>query len=289
MKKALSLILLHSLLISCAHNGLKTELGSVKEDALSEESFMRYSSKRHQDMTENSQSVIIQALSQCHQGKIEQGRDLLVKSLTDHRDDPLYWNAVANCYSLEKNYPKALFYYDMSQALNTNSKVGNALIHNNKAYILMKLRHFDQARIELQEAIKLAPTLKTPRYNFAQLNIQFGHTDIAERELRTLLKNAPDDIDILSALGVINLYKNQIAEARALFEKIPDRLRRREDIAIHYAMSLYLTGELELSRAVLLRLGVFQVPSLKVVNQSLNRWIDHDLELQRKSVSQNGK
>lgn len=288
MKNALILVLLQVFFLSCAQHGLKTELSSVKEDALSEESFMRYSSQRHLEITKNNQSVIIQALSHCHQGKIEQGRDLLVNSLTTHRADPLYWNAVANCYSLENNFPKALFYYDMSQALNTSSKIGKALIHNNKAYILMKLRHFDQARTELEEAIKLAPTLKTPRYNFAQLNIQFGHTEIAERELRTLLRGAPEDIDVLSALGVINLYQNRIKEARQLFEKIPERLRRREDIAIHYAISLYLSGELELSRAVLLRLGVFQIPSLRVVNQSLNRWIDRDLEIQRKKVSQNG-
>jgi len=276
-------------LFSCASQGLKTQLSSSKEDVLSEESFMRYSTERHREMISKDSSIINQALSSCHQGKIEQGRNLLVNTMNKHRENPFYWNAVANCYSLEKNYPKALFYYDMSQALNNKAKVSQAMIHNNKAYILMKLRHFEQAKSELQEAIKLAPELKTPRYNFAQLNIQFGHIDLAEKDLRMLLRLAPEDIDVLAALGVVALYLNQPQQARQIFEKIPDRLRRREDVAIHYAISLYQSGEIEQSRAVLLRLGVLQIPNFRMVTQSLNRWIDRDLEVKRQTASEKSK
>lgn len=287
MKNIIAPLLLSLTLFSCAQQGLKTRLSSDSQDALSEESFMRYSSERHRNLTQKKDSsIIILALSACHQGKIEEGRNLLVKSMSQHREDPLYWNAVANCYSLEKNYPKALFYYDMSQALSSSSKSAQAMVHNNKAFIMMKLRHFEQAKQELQTAIKLAPELKTPRYNFAQLNIQFGHVDIAQKDLRTLLKEAPEDIDVLAALGVISLFQNQPKEARAMFERIPEKLRQREDVAIHYALSLYELGEIEQARATLLRVGIIKIPSLRGVNQSLNQWIDRDLEVKRKMASE---
>jgi Tfp pilus assembly protein PilF len=90
---------------------------------------------------------------------------------------------------------------------------------------------------------KQSPNLLTPIFNIAQLNIEFGHIDKAERSLRILLSKAPKDIDILASMATVKMIQKEYKSSEAYFLKIDDEYLKRADISNHYAMVLYKLGK----------------------------------------------
>lgn len=259
-------------LTSCAHKGVKTQLSSKEQDSLHEESFMRYDAKRHQSLISTDNFLLTQ-LSSCHQGEYDKALSALKNKLQKNEENPYYWVVTANCYYLKKEYKKAKYYYQIASQNGPRPKT-KALIDNNKALIELLNRNYDKSYRLLSQASKNAPKSLTPKFNLAQLQIQFGHLERAKRALSQLEQKAPDDIDVLASLGSIALMSGDNQQAVKYFEKIPENFRKRQDIAVHYALALYQGKQWEKARAFMLKVGIISSQYLREIERELSSQID---------------
>lgn len=279
----LSRLILLILVVSCSHNGVKIGLENDNQDVLRQESYMRYGQSLYNELSDSKNPLQL-ALINCHQGKIEEGLKTLKSHLNDYEKSPLYWNAMGNCFYLKNDFVKANFYYDLGLERAKKDNLDKALITNNLGLISLKQRKYQTALNYFEEASRLAPQYLTPRYNKAQIFIQFYHLDEAKNILLTLLNRAKEDVDVLQSLGTISIHQGHNKQAIDYFEKIPLKIRKRQDIGLHYSLALYQHGKIEDARAFLLKMGFAAQPHLRSFEQGLNRQIDK--RMQERKVAQ---
>lgn len=267
--------LLFSLFTSCAHKGVRTQLASNEQDSLHEESFMRYGHNRFQEVQSDDNQLLSQ-LKNCYQEKIPEALNHLKSVLKESENNPYYWIVMANCYLLDKNSKKAEFYYDKALKLRPK-KALTALVKNNLGLIELKNRNYDRAYKLFNTALENSPQSITPKFNMAQVHIQFGHLDKAQRTLLILEKKAPEDIDVLASLGAISLLKGKNKRAIHYFERIPERYRKRQDTAVNYALALYQDQRFEQARAFMLKVGLITSKYLRDIERNLSSRIDEKL------------
>lgn len=111
--------------------------------------------------------------------------------------------------------------------------------------------HNGQSKLAFQKAINTAKNLKTPIFNLAQLQLGFGHYQSSINYFNNLLSSAPEDIDVLAAIGTAYVLDNRPKEALTYFTKIDSEYVKRADIATYYAFALYKDGQYQFSNEVL--------------------------------------
>lgn len=275
MKIFMTIVFLFSLFASCAHKGVRTQLTSKEQDSLHEESFMRYAHNRFSEI-KSDDNVLLSQLKNCYQGKIPKALNQLKEVLSKNEDNPYYWIVMANCYLLDKDSKKAEYYYNKALKLRPEQSL-SALIKNNLGLIDLKNRNYDRAYKFFTTALENAPRSLTPKFNIAQVHIQFGHLDKAQRTLLVLENKAPEDIDVLASLGTISLFKGEHKRAIHYFERIPERYRKRQDTAVNYALALYQDQRLEEARAFMLKVGLITSKYLRDIERNLSSRIDEKL------------
>lgn len=275
MKLLLRSIIILSLVFSCAHKGVRTQLSSKEQDSLHEESFMRYGESRFKEVERKKDSLLVELMS-CYKGEQEQALSRLKAKLKEEENNPYYWVVIGNCFLLKENTDTASFYFQKALSKKPEQYI-IALIKNNQGLIQLKHRNYELAYKLFSESIKMSPKSLTPTYNLAQIHIQFGHIQKAEQTLLPLEKKAPEDIDVLSSLGTIALMKGNNKNAIRYFERIPERYRIRQDMAINYALALYQDGLLEESRAFMLKTGLISSKYLRKIERNLSSRIDEKL------------
>ena len=100
-------------LASCSTGSFKSTIKHDDLDLLMSESFMRYNVDRLEKTSTNSKNPILNALVACHEEKFTKGLNLLQENMEKNKTNPFYWNALGNCFYLQNNYAKAIFYYNM--------------------------------------------------------------------------------------------------------------------------------------------------------------------------------
>ena len=104
----LCLLTLFIVLSGCSVAPLTLRTDKVGQDAFKDESFFRYSHGRLKKLQETG----YKGLGQCHQGKYEEGLEMLKKEAMTNQQRPDYWNQVGLCYLMARNYTKASFYFE---------------------------------------------------------------------------------------------------------------------------------------------------------------------------------
>ena len=99
------------------------------------------------------------------------------------------------------------------------------------------------------KSIKSNKDLVSPRFNLAQLHIQFGQIQIASTLLNELLKEEPEDIDIL--LTVIAMIDEDYKKAISIYKRFEKKQLKEADIAGYYALSLYRDGKYNQAKEIL--------------------------------------
>lgn len=275
MKNGLKTLLVLILLTSCAHKGVKTQLTSKKQDSLHEESFMRYGHKRFKE-SKSASSPLLDELKNCHQGEVPTALSNLKEMLIKSETRPYYWIVLGNCFLLNKDMGKANFYYQKALKLKPQSKL-MAIVKNNQGLIELKNRNYDRAYSLFTLAKNKSKHSLTPKFNLAQMHIQFGHLKKAQRTLLKLEAKAPQDIDVLASLGTISLLKGKNLRAIHYYERIPEKYRKRQDVAVNYALALYLDKRWEKARAFMLRVGLITSKYLRDIERNLSSRIDKKL------------
>lgn len=276
MKNILFIIFLAA---GCSQYKIETDLSTAKEDVLSKESFLRYSSDRIEKAIKVNKELSGVAL--CHDGDIKGGQEVLKKKLETKKDSPDYWNQVGTCFYLSHQFVKAEYFYQMSLQMAAKKKKAYAPAHNNLGVIYLSQRHFKSAFIEFKKALKIQRSFQTPRYNLAHLYLQFGQNEKALTEFKFLSRLAPKDPGILSGIATSYALLGNVKLSLEYFSKIPKPFLSRPDVATHYAMALYLAKDYENAFLALKNTNVTQIKAIRKTGRNLLRLIEAELESQK--------
>ncbi|MGZ3788764.1 MAG: tetratricopeptide repeat protein [Bacteriovorax sp.] len=252
----LILFILSTQIIGCAGQNFSKKIESGDVDLLKEESLMRYNTNRLESMDGAESDFISKALLACHQKKFMKGMSLLESEMHKNKTNPFYWNALGTCYSLNKDYSRALFYYDLGvEALplvKDQSKVlAEATLANNQGLVHLNFKRYSEAYDSFKRADDLLPNFFTPKFNMAQLYIEFNENEKALDILKKLEAKNPDDIDLLYSLSLIYYRKNDMDKSYAAITRVKPTYLNRPDIVGLYAYNLMKKNRLSEAREII--------------------------------------
>ncbi len=279
LKKIIFFINIFFFLFSCSNYKLETRIENKKDDVLSGESFLRYSSKRF-EIVQAKKNIIQSAVTYCHQGQFKKGLEILKKEMKREQENPNYWNHLGTCYYLNNQLAKAKYYFLISLEKGQNKKGRKAFLpaYNNLGLVFLKLRSYDDAL----ENFKLADgqgVLVTPKFNMLQLYLKFGQLEKAYGLAHLLFKKSPKDVDVITSLGTIHILKGEFSMAKKYFEKVEDKYLMREDISGHYAIVLFKLGKLEEAKLILQKGQYTRIKPIKRMRESLGKIINDKIKI----------
>ena len=179
----------------------------------------------------------------CHEREFSRAHNLFRSISRKYLKNPIYWNIVGICYSIEEKRRKALLFYNKSLSL--KSDYAPAL--NNLGVMYMKEKDYSRALVAFRKARKFNNFSKTPRYNLANLYLSFGIYDKAINELLVLYGSGTKDIDVLNMLATAYLMQNNLQKAVEYFEKIDNDFYEKPYIGLNRALAYHLVGKKELA------------------------------------------
>lgn len=256
----LSLSALSVLAVSCAGPSFNNSIQKDQYDLLAEESFMRYNSNRLAAIDSTKRDFISQALIACHQDKMMKGEGILEEKMHQNKTNPFYWNALGTCYSLSKEFTKAIFYYELGlEATRANNKdfndsqkkLAEAVISNNLGLIHLTFKRYDEAFDAFKKANTIVPNYFTPEFNMAQLYVEFNENNKAMDILKKLETKNHDDIDLLYSLSLVSFKKNEMDKSFQYITRIQGDYLNRADIVGLYAYNLMKKNRLVEAKAIL--------------------------------------
>jgi tetratricopeptide (TPR) repeat protein len=238
-----SLVVISVLFVGCSTQNFSKKIETADVDLLKEESLMRYNTNRLETMDGTESDFISKALLACHQKKFTKGMGILEVEMHKNKTNPFYWNALGTCYSLSKDYTKALFYYDLGvealAIIKDQSKVlAEATLANNIGLIHLNFKRYNEAFDSFSRSKNLLPNFFTPQFNIAQLFMEFNENDKALEILKKLEVKNPDDIDLLYSLSLIYFRKNDLDKSFAAIQRVKSTYLNRPDIVGLYAYNL---------------------------------------------------
>ena len=265
-------LLLPFIIVSCASPRLDRKIAQENLDSLSDETYLRYNDAR---LSKSDDRV-----SRCYKGETDQVlkeyRELYLKK----DQDPEYWVHIGNCLFVAEQWSKAEFYYHLASDSKKNHV--KALAMNNLALLSFKYEQWEKGKDYLQKAVGFAPNAKVPKFNLAQLYIQFGHYKEALDILNHVSFRGKRDVDVMFSFANIALYQNDLKAAEKWFKEVPSDYLRREDIAITYALYLIKKGQLEEAQSVLNERERSNVPELSVMANKTEKILKTRLSQQKK-------
>lgn len=155
--------------------------------------------------------------------------------------NPIFWNQVGTCYLLQGERRKALLFYN--KALSIKRNYSPSL--NNLGVMYIYEKDYSRALVAFKRAKSAKSFSKTPRFNLANLYLNFGLYDKAIRELNVLYKVSKKDIDVKLMLGSAYLMKNQPKQARGYFLGLDTDFTEQARFGLNYAMTEFLLGNTE--------------------------------------------
>jgi tetratricopeptide (TPR) repeat protein len=262
MKKLTTLTILSFSIIvaSCAGPSFNNQIQKDQYDLLAEESFMRYNSNRLAAMDSPKRDFISLALISCHQQKMTKGQTLLEEKMQQNKTNPFYWNALGTCYSLSKDYTKAIFYYELgmeatrasNKDFNDNQKkLAEAVITNNIGLIHLTFKRYNEAYDAFKKSNTIVPSYFTPDFNMAQLYIEFNENTKALDLLKKLEAKNNEDIDLLYSLALIHFRLNDMDKSYQYISRIQRDYLNRADIVGLYAYNLMKKNRLVEAKSIL--------------------------------------
>ena len=153
---------------------------------------------------------------------------------------------------------------------------------NNLGLLSFKYEQWEKGKEYLLQAMTLAPQAKVPRFNLAQLYIQFGHYNEALEILNSSVFRGKRDVDVMFSFANIALYQNDLKTAEKWFKEIPADYLKREDIAITYSLYLIKKGLLTQAQSVLAERERSQVPQLTEMSSKAEKILKTRLSQQSK-------
>ena len=286
----ISLLLLTAHVIGCSTQTFNKKIETADVDLLKEESLMRYNTNRLEKMDAPEKDFISKSLLACHQKKISKGLGLLENEMHKNKTNPFYWNALGTCYSLSKDFAKALFYYDLGlealSMVNNQTKVlAEATLSNNIGLIHLNFKRYNDAFESFKRASELLPEFVTPQFNIAQLYIEFNENAKALLILKKLEAKNPDDIDLLYSLSLIYFRINDFDNSYIAIRRVKQDYLNRPDIVGLYAFNLMNKNKLAEAKDIIEKR--LYAEEYNERNKILLEEINHKLKEESKTRKQN--
>ena len=210
--------------------------------ALKDESLYRL---KHFDGNVDTKDVLTQMIRACYEGDFDEAFALMDKEHDRYRENPSFWNQVGTCHYLKGNKRKALLFYN--KALEFSSSFSPAL--NNIGVMYRKDGKDQKAEVAFSRAIESANFAKTPRFNLAQLYLDYGLYNNAIAQFRVL--EGSKDVDVYAGLGTAYLMAGDYKRSASYFGKISAKFYERPYIGINAALAFYKIGKSGQARDIL--------------------------------------
>jgi tetratricopeptide (TPR) repeat protein len=268
----LLLILVAISLAACSSSRIERKIDDVTWDSLADESYLRWGIERLKKEANPERPVVF-----CYQGKTKETLDLFKREYLTRKDDPHFWLHVGNCYFVEEKWTKAEFFY--RQALEeAKLPTVRSIALNNLSLIHFKHEQWEMGKELLRESMTLASKFKVPRYNLAQLYIQFGFYDKAIEIFNDPVFRGDKDIDVYFSLANAYLFKGDLQKAHQYFKLIAGESFRREDIAATYALYLVRTGDIKTAAEIMKNRQRSGVSELTAISQKIEKLLSQKLK-----------
>jgi len=232
----MKILILLFFVVSCSSSRIERKIEDITWDTLADETYLRWGEERLNKHANPNHKVV-----QCHQGEVKQTLNHFRTSFTAKENDQYYWLHLGNCYFLNDSWVKAEFYYRLFLEENKAPTLKSVAL-NNLGLIYLRYEQWEKAKTYLLQSSLLAPRFKVPKFNLAQLYLQFGHHDKAIEILTSNTFNGDKDIDVYFSLANAYLFKGDMAKSKYFFSLIPKVHFSREDIAATYALFLLKLG-----------------------------------------------
>ena len=192
-------------------------------------------------------SVLDEIIVACYQKKFEQAFSLIQTHHDQYKEHPIFWNQVGTCYMLQGNRRKALLFYNKA----LEYKTSYAPAYNNLG-VMYRLEGDDaKALVAFTRSKKSNNFAKSPRFNLAQLYLEYGLYNQAISILKPLESMAPNDVDIVAGLATAYLMKGETKNSISYFQKIDNDFWERPHIGINYAYASYLDGDKKMALKII--------------------------------------
>lgn len=250
------LVLTSANIVGCSTQSFNKKIETADVDLLKEESLMRYNTNRLERMDAPEKDFISKSLLACHQKKTSKGLGILEEQMQANKKNPFYWNALGTCYSLSKDFPKALFYYDLglealSMVQNQTKTLAEGTLTNNIGLIHLSFKRYNEAYEAFKRSSELLPDFVTPKFNIAQLYIEFSENSKALSILKKLEVKNPDDIDLLYSLSLIYFRNNDFDNSYMAIKRVKQDYLNRPDIVGLYAFNLMNKNKLSEAKNII--------------------------------------
>ena len=185
----------------------------------------------------------------CYKKKFEKAFTMVKGLNKKYVKNPIFWNQVGTCYLLKGERRKALLFYN--KALSHKSNYAPAL--NNLGVMYMTEGDYSRSLVAFTKARDAKSFSRTPRYNLANLKLNFGLYDSAIKELKVLYRISKTDIDVNNMLGVAYMMSNNPKEARRYLIRIPAKYKKDPRFGLNHALCESLLKNKEDARSLFKR------------------------------------
>jgi tetratricopeptide (TPR) repeat protein len=240
---SLGIFTLLILLFSCSSKKDLVEKEKSPPSAFENESFHRFF---HYPSSEP--LLFKKNFNHCYEGKINETLTSFKKNVKKTKGDSFFYNHIAHCYYLKKEYGKAIFFSKYILSTGANK------IEKSSSYNLLGMIYLQQNRYRLSlnsfnSGLEVNPGSKVIRYNLAILHLRLNQPREAINLLSSL--NTQQDPLVLYILGFAHTMTNNLSEAEKIITQMPDEERKKPERLLVLSTFFFLSNKLDQAKNTL--------------------------------------
>lgn len=206
-------------------------------EALNDESIQRLEDPSDIEV----KSILDEIIVKCYNKDFEDAFALIQANHDKYKQHPIFWNQVGTCFMLQGNRRKALLFYNKA----LEYKTSYAPAYNNLGVMYRQETQDPKSLVAYTRSKKSNNLAKTPRFNLAQLYLEYGLYNQAISMLKGLSHISDNDVEVKAGLATAYLMKGDLKQALSHFEKIDDDFWEQPHIGINYSLASFLNGNKE--------------------------------------------
>lgn len=172
----------------------------------------------------------------CYEKEFEDAKEQIQLLEEKYRSNIIFWNQVATCFMLQKEYRKALLFYN--KALEFNPSYAPVL--NNIGVMYESKGEDEKALLSYKKAIKVDKYARTPKLNAALMYLKYSLYSKAQNIVAGLKRIDSNDNEVLNAYATSLLMQGDAKSALSIFKTIEKDKFEQPTYGINYAMALHI-------------------------------------------------
>lgn len=221
---------------------LFSKIDKKDSEALNDESIQRLDDPNDVD----SKSILDEIIVKCYNKEFDDAFAIIQENHDKYKQHPIFWNQVGTCFMLQGNRRKALLFYNKA----LEYKASYAPAYNNLGVMYRFEGEDPKSLVAYTRAKKADKLAKTPRFNLAQLYLEYGLYNQAISMLKGLYLISNNDVEVKAGLATAYLMKGDLKESLSYFKNIDDDFLAKPHIGINYAFASFLSGDKEQAKNI---------------------------------------